>query len=647
MRPRHRFFLGSVGCWLFLFGFFPVLIAQEGLEVGLDNRIEKAYSLKSNHPDSVIVLALEILEEAQSHHLEKQIADSWYLLGLANQYLGELDSALIYHNKALLLRERIDDKIGQGRSLNNIGLIAQHAGSDSLALSFFQKSLYVRRLAKDTIGMIYSAASIAEQMHRHGKVHSALRTMAIAQGWANLIAQPTASAFLNIRMGIMDQSTGKWQEASQRFQKAYRHNARVNDLRGMASSQLLYAWAIFREDSTNVQLAIEEAHKATGLAASLSYTELIQDGNKKLSELYQASGDFEKAYYYLALHQADLNRVRADEGRIRALKLISNRTNRKLTDQTIQARAGESAWKTTALVIAGILTMVFLFGLIIYLRYKIIKQLHTDLEAQQTKLDFAHRQLMQKTTELELTNMELKAFTHSVSHDLREPVRTISLFLEKLKRSIYEQLDTHSRSDIEFMKSGMENLISMIRDLETYGGLGEQEGSLQPVELNKVLRRVIHDLSKTIEETGATVHVDDMPTIWGQHTLLVQVFLNLIGNGIKFQQAGVPAVVSVKHRLVGEDIEISIQDNGIGIPEEYHKHIFGAFHRLHGKEKYPGSGLGLAIVSRSVQLLHGEIRLESMPEQGSRFILSFRSAQGTERPEPNPLVYSGSNPFYV
>ena len=197
-------------------------------------------------------------------------------------------------------------------------------------------------------------------------------------------------------------------------------------------------------------------------------------------------------------------------------------------------------------------------------------------------------------------------------------------------RQRYEgRLDSNAQEFIGFAVDGALRMQRLIADLLAYSRVGTQRNVFEATSAEDVLRRALANLTVAINESGAQVTHDPLPSVRGDGGQLAQLFQNLIANGIKFHGAS-PARIHVRAERRGADWEFFVRDNGIGIAEQDFGRIFVIFQRLHGREKYPGTGIGLSVCKKIVERHGGTIRVESTPGQGTTFIFTLPAADSED-----------------
>jgi len=224
--------------------------------------------------------------------------------------------------------------------------------------------------------------------------------------------------------------------------------------------------------------------------------------------------------------------------------------------------------------------------------------------------------------ELERSNKELEEFAHITSHDLREPLRMITSFLQLLKQRYENELDEDANDFIDFAVNGAKRLDSMTNDLLEYSRISSKKREIVPVNFEEVLKEALNNLKVPIEENNAIITHDPLPIIMGYEQLGVQLFQNLIGNAIKYRSKDTPKIHITANKETNQYI-FSVKDNGIGMSNEHLERIFIIFRRLHTREEYEGTGIGLAIAQKIVYLHSGHIWAESELGRGTTFYFTI------------------------
>ncbi len=264
-------------------------------------------------------------------------------------------------------------------------------------------------------------------------------------------------------------------------------------------------------------------------------------------------------------------------------------------------------------------------------------QLHDHVGA----LERTQARLDQAVDHLEASNMELRQYASVVSHDLQAPLRHVAGFVGLLEEHCADQLDDDARGWIDNTQSAVRKMRHLIRDLLGYAKVESRRIELEAVDLNAVAREAMTYLSDSYVIGEDCVTFGELPRVTGNARQLVQVFENLIGNGLKYRtDARVPRV-TVEAEVVDGFCEVSVADNGIGIPEDKLDSVFEIFQRLHTDQEFPGTGIGLAICKRVLERHGGDIRVESRLGQGSTFSLRLPLAEATEAPDSGALKKTG------
>jgi len=237
--------------------------------------------------------------------------------------------------------------------------------------------------------------------------------------------------------------------------------------------------------------------------------------------------------------------------------------------------------------------------------------------------------LAARSEELERSNRELEQFAYVASHDLQEPLRMVASYTQLLARRYRDRLDADAEEFIGFAVDGVTRMQALINDLLAYSRVGTRGGAFAPVDTEAVLARVLASLGPAMEDAGAEVTHDPLPTVVGDAGQLGQLLQNLVANAIKFRGEAPPRVHVSAERGEGEWV-FTVRDNGIGIDPAYADRIFVIFQRLHTRSEYPGTGIGLAICKKIVERHGGRIGFEPAPGGGTvfRFTIPDRESEG-------------------
>ena len=259
-----------------------------------------------------------------------------------------------------------------------------------------------------------------------------------------------------------------------------------------------------------------------------------------------------------------------------------------------------------------------------------INEMAESLAKREVERKEAEGAIREYAENLERSNRDLMDFANITSHDLQEPLRKISTFTDMLLMRYAENLDQQGKDYLQRIRASAKRMQTLIIDLLTFSRISTKSQPLDEVDLNFTLDQVLNDLDLKIEESGATINIEKLSSLHADPVQMHQLFLNLIGNSLKFKKSGELAIIDVSGNLkliqagdgsYSEIYEIKVSDNGIGFDEKYLDRVFQPFQRLHNQIEYEGNGMGLAICRKIVERHEGDITAESKPGQGATFIV--------------------------
>ncbi|WP_354702423.1 hypothetical protein DSM112329_02781 [Paraconexibacter sp. AEG42_29] len=295
-----------------------------------------------------------------------------------------------------------------------------------------------------------------------------------------------------------------------------------------------------------------------------------------------------------------------------------------LSPETVYSHqeAIDHPWRWAA-IHAGFVAAAGAFGVMSW-------RLSEDARARQaealTRTLVAEAEASATATDLARSNRDLERFAYVASHDLSEPLRTISSFMKLLDRRYGADLDDEGREYITWAVDGTQRMQAMIDDLLRFSRAGRLEPELRPIDLEALVADVVLGLRAQLEDADATVVVGSLPRVSADAAQVGQVVQNLIANAVKFA-ADRPPEIHIDGVTRDGRVDIAVEDNGIGIAPEYRDQVFEMFQRLHSRDDYPGSGIGLSVCQRVVERHGGQIRIET-PDSGvgTRFVFSLAAS---------------------
>jgi PAS domain S-box-containing protein len=235
----------------------------------------------------------------------------------------------------------------------------------------------------------------------------------------------------------------------------------------------------------------------------------------------------------------------------------------------------------------------------------------------------AEEALQRLNAELEFSNHEMEAFSYSVSHDLKAPIRAIQGFSRMLLGTHASQLDEEGLRLLDVIVNNTQIMSNLIDDLLALSRLGRQQIRKSSIDLAAMARHVFNQLQEQEQEKDPQLTVKGLPKAWGDYSLINQVMMNLLGNAVKFIKAKERAIIEVGGYIQGQETIYYVKDNGIGFDERYADKLFGVFQRLHRGSEYEGTGVGLSIVDRIIQRHGGRVWAEGTPGKGATFYFTL------------------------
>ncbi len=249
-------------------------------------------------------------------------------------------------------------------------------------------------------------------------------------------------------------------------------------------------------------------------------------------------------------------------------------------------------------------------------------------------LELEHR-VEERTAQLNATIRELEAFSYSISHDMRAPLRAIDGFSQMLQDDYKDKLDSEGKRLIDVIRNNTLNMGRLIDGLLAFSRLGRQQMESAPLAMADLVKDAIEEVRTSIDGRNVEFRVSDLPNVTGDRVLLRQVLINILSNAVKFSRDRNPAIIEIGSKVEADRNIYYVRDNGVGFDSQYAEKMFGVFQRLHAATEFEGTGLGLAIVQRIVQRHGGKVWAEGTPGVGATIYFAFPiTSQHSEAGEP-------------
>jgi signal transduction histidine kinase len=249
-----------------------------------------------------------------------------------------------------------------------------------------------------------------------------------------------------------------------------------------------------------------------------------------------------------------------------------------------------------------------------------------DITERKRAAEILEQMVAERTGQLRETVAQLEAFSYSISHDLRAPLRTMHGYAKALLEDYRGQLNQEAVDYLDRIDKAATRLDRLIRDILAFSKIANGQVELKPVSLTSLLENLMQQHPGFAEARGSILAQLPLQPVLGHETYLTQCLTNLIENALKFVPMGTQPQVVIQTEMIGDKVRISVSDNGIGIDPEQHAKLFHVFGRAHVDKRFPGTGIGLAIVKKAAERMGGKVGLDSETGRGSTFWIELKAA---------------------
>ncbi len=577
--------------------------------------------------DSAWVLNGQLTDLCREHEDSDCLISNYNHQALLYHLEFKMDSAIMVYQEGLKLAEALSDTTSMALISGNMGISFGMQGQLERALQFF-----------------YNSYHLAKNSGLHSMTITA--TVNIARTYIELDELNTAEFHLRnakkLSQEFKDSSSllsiinfeGRIALEQQQFERAQSFFEQL--LESYQRTEQLVQVAEILTCLTEAHLGLEDYNRAMmycdrgiEISEELDLNEYRQDLYDFKSQLLAKSGRPKEALVFLRRHQElrdsfldATNAARVAEV-VAQYDAVKKENENQLLRRQKEQQESKATQRTYLALAFGALSL--LIAALLVFRYRMyLNQKRSRIELEET-VAARTEELRLINEQLQGSNQELRSFAYIASHDLKEPLRSISGFTSLLERRLKDQLNEETREYMAYIKKNTAHLHALIADVLAYSLVADEPLKIEAVDLKALIKEVKDSLAGLIERKQGLVDCDKLPQgkIWTNYHHLFLICKNLIENGLKYNDSEQPKV-SLRFKEKGNYICLEFQDNGIGIAPAYHTRIFELFKRLHNREHYQGTGMGLALSQKIAHRLGGHIEVDSQEAKGSTFTLKIQ-----------------------
>ena len=584
-----------------------------------------------------------LLQEKREILQDEVLADILRLISIIHRNMGNFEEAFQFNIQCLETYEKMPDSTGISKALYALGSLFYYQKNYEKALDYYTSSLKIAQSIQDNSLIYIGLGSSGATYERLNQTDLSIFYNEKALELAEQINVKTSIAYAAHNLGSNYLTIGKPQKALKLFQKSLLIKKETKDKWGQIGTLRALA-NTYREMNNPIQ-AIVYLEEALAISKEINSKTRVLEIYGYLADAHKEAGYTSKGFEYLkryinlqdsVLNEATLKKMSDIQGEYEFQK--------KENEIALLTKQGEidSLRFYMLLAMVSVLLLISFFILrqnnLQKKSNQLLEEKNREIQLKNEEVSLAYsmqqqiNQLLEEKNEkirhqnelLENSNEDLKQFAYVASHDLKEPLRMIASYTSLLKRRYIAQLDDTAQEFMHFIVDGAKRMDILLSDLLSYSRANSQVISSDKVNLQNVLIMVNNNLQEQLYRQNAHIDIDynNLPAVQGNQTHLIQLFQNLISNGIKFRGKAKP-LVKIRCKQQDNQNIFSIQDNGIGISPENKEAIFEMFRRLHTREEYEGTGIGLATCKKIVERHGGKIWVESEIGQGSTFYFTL------------------------
>ncbi|MEZ4826311.1 MAG: ATP-binding protein [Bacteroidia bacterium] len=543
-------------------------------------------------------------EPIQSAHNLSQISEVYVSL-------GEYEKAMEFQHQALKIYEAEDDTAGLAYSHRNMGTIYWSQKSFEEALNSFERALRLGKYTNDP-GNIYTyTASVGAAYLELKNLEKAEEFINASKAIADSNGLAYGVAYAEGVLGNLYKEKKDYPEAIRSLENAVKLFDELGVKKESASFKIQAAglYTLTGNPMKALSLLDEVEPVAESMHAIALKRDLFEERANAYDVLKQPVEAYRNYKEFILFKDSLL-----DETKITQLAKLDHQYKLRERENEMLLRQKESESSSRQIFFILLASGIILLLAVLYMGYlrnKTLKDTNALLASK-------NEEIRMQNDRLASSNEELRQFAHVTSHDLREPLRSISSFTTLLKRRYENKLDPQANEFIEYITNGVNRMDTLLSDLLAYSVVGIGKHDYTEVNINQVITSIIESLNRDKATQGARITIQNLPVITANKVQMVQLFQHLVDNSIKFRSAGRKPEIKISCSQTEEGYRFEVADNGIGMDEAYKDKIFGLFLRLHNKKsQYKGTGIGLSICKKIVEQHKGRIWIESQIDIGT------------------------------
>lgn len=546
--------------------------------------------------------------------------------GLADTYLalGDYNQALDYQLKSLEIRETLKDEKEIAKSYYGLGSVFFEQKLYSQALDYYKKALEVWKKIDNPQWVLTTLSAIGTTYGSMGKWDQALyfdlEALKLVEKDQN--KDVSAMAYILHSAGVNYTDLGDFKNAEDYLFRSYKLAPQTGNQQ--FESNTLESIGYMYMKSGKYEISIDYFNRALQIATKIGAKSDIAKIKNSLAEAYHKTGNQEAAYQYLKQHATLKDSLLTSE-MIDRMNNLQNSYEIQKKEKEVALLTSKNKLKKLYLYFASLggLALIVLLWLA-YGRYKAETKAKYLVEMKNAEIEVQNKKLA-------VSNSDLEQFAYVASHDLKEPLRMINNYSNLLNKRYQNKIDESGKEFLYYISDAATRMDKLLDGLLEYSRVNRKNLDSKNINLAEVVKTVTNTLQERIKQTKAKVYIGKLPSIQANYTQMIQVFQNLMGNALKFNNSD-GAEIIIDSYLEEDDYVFMVKDNGIGIDEENIDRIFQVFQRLHTHREYEGTGIGLSITKKIVERYGGKIWVTSEPGKGSTFYFTLpKATQLTEK----------------